>query len=256
MIAVAGHRSADWHAGVGVFCPVSPMANAAGMEVLTRPRDLAAVKRAVAASGYRGERAVVLVPSDFPSLKALGDVGVDMLRRAGSTWSRATRIGAACCDCWRRPGRWRTAAGARSTPTGPAWISSIRRCMCGSGATAARPHAAGRTVRSWRRCATHWLFAARRRGRKRIAEDIQRQVFVDVPYIPLGQFLPRRCISRTVTDVLNGVCAVLEFKEGVSWTAVASAARLTVRRHQSPALAASLPRRSAASPPRTAGIAA
>lgn len=83
MLAVAGTDRSGWHSGVGVFCPSSPMASKAGMEPLTGPRDFNAVKRAVAASGYKGERAIVPVPSDFPTLKALGDVGVDMLQRAG-----------------------------------------------------------------------------------------------------------------------------------------------------------------------------
>jgi peptide/nickel transport system substrate-binding protein len=49
-----------------------------------------------------------------------------------------------------------------------------------------------------------WLFAADDADRKRIAEAIQRQVFVDVPYIPVGQFLPPTVYQRTVTDVLTG----------------------------------------------------
>ena len=55
----------------------------AGMEVLTGKRDLAAAKQAVAASGYKGEKAVVPVPSDFPNLRALADVGVDMMQKIG-----------------------------------------------------------------------------------------------------------------------------------------------------------------------------
>lgn len=49
-----------------------------------------------------------------------------------------------------------------------------------------------------------WLFATDDAVRKRIAEDIQQQVFVDVPYIPVGQFLPRTVYQQTVTGVLRG----------------------------------------------------
>ena len=83
MTAAAGADPANWRTGVGVFCPGTPMANDAGMAVLTGPRDLDKVKRAVAKSGYKGERTVLPVPSDFPVLKALGDVGADMLKRIG-----------------------------------------------------------------------------------------------------------------------------------------------------------------------------
>ncbi len=82
MSAAAGDP-ANWRDGVGVFCPGTPMASAVGMEVLTGPRDLAAVRNAVAASGYRNERVALVIPSDLPNLKALGEVGADMLTRIG-----------------------------------------------------------------------------------------------------------------------------------------------------------------------------
>ncbi len=57
MIAAATTDRRNWRAGVGIFCPQSPMASSAGMEVLTGPRDLAAVKaggRGVRLSGREG----------------------------------------------------------------------------------------------------------------------------------------------------------------------------------------------------------
>ena len=49
-----------------------------------------------------------------------------------------------------------------------------------------------------------WLSAGDLAAQKQIAEDIQRQAFVDVPYIPLGQILPTWAYQRTITDVLTG----------------------------------------------------
>ncbi|MGD0105192.1 MAG: hypothetical protein ABSC06_14285 [Rhodopila sp.] len=77
MSAAAGDP-ANWRTGVGVFCPASPMASQAGMQVLNGARNLGSVTKAIAESGYRGERTVLLIPSDFPVLKALGDVGADL----------------------------------------------------------------------------------------------------------------------------------------------------------------------------------
>jgi peptide/nickel transport system substrate-binding protein len=82
MSAAAGDP-ANWRGGVGVFCPASPMASQAGMQVLNNPRDLATVRKAVSASGYNNQRTVLLIPSDLPTLKALGDVGADLLKRIG-----------------------------------------------------------------------------------------------------------------------------------------------------------------------------
>jgi len=49
-----------------------------------------------------------------------------------------------------------------------------------------------------------WLAAAEPADRARIAAAIQRQVFADVPYVPLGQTLPATVYRKTVTNVLGG----------------------------------------------------
>ncbi|MSP02501.1 MAG: hypothetical protein EXR07_15840 [Acetobacteraceae bacterium] len=59
-----------------------------------------------------------------------------------------------------------------------------------------------------------WLFASDFDTRKRLAEEIQRRVFVDVPYVPVGQFLPRMVHQRTVTDVLSGYALFWNLKKG------------------------------------------
>ena len=55
----------------------------AGMTALTGPRDEERLKRDLLAAGYKGEKVALIVPTDFPNLKALSDVGADMLRRIG-----------------------------------------------------------------------------------------------------------------------------------------------------------------------------
>jgi peptide/nickel transport system substrate-binding protein len=204
MTAVAGTDRANWAAGVGVFCPASPMASAAGMAVLTGPRDLAAVRRAVAASGYKGQRAVVLVPSDFPSLKALGDVGVDMLQRAGiavepryTDWG--SMLGLLAKTGPVEEGGWSAfhtnwSGLDQFDPAVHVWIR-------GNGRAASRGWPDSPRLEALR---DEWLLAPDDTKQKRLAEDIQRQVFVDVPYIPVGQFLPRTVYQRNVTDVLSG----------------------------------------------------
>ena len=51
---------------------------------LTRPpRSLDRAKAALAASGYRGERVVIINPTDFPLIGPHGQVTADLLRRMG-----------------------------------------------------------------------------------------------------------------------------------------------------------------------------
>ena len=69
--------------GVGVFTPGSPLANTAGLETLTGPRDLALAKKLVAESGYNGEKIVFIAPTDYPVLNAECLVGADLLGKLG-----------------------------------------------------------------------------------------------------------------------------------------------------------------------------
>ena len=60
-----------------------------------------------------------------------------------------------------------------------------------------------------------WLSAGDLAAQKQIAADIQRQAFVDVPYIPLGQILPTWAYQRNVTGRAERLRAVLEPAEGL-----------------------------------------
>ena len=83
MQAVAGEDRSMWKDGVGFFNPVSPLANDAGMEVLNSPRDLAQVKRDLAAAGYNGEKFAFLVPTDLPAINAMSEVAADVFHKLG-----------------------------------------------------------------------------------------------------------------------------------------------------------------------------
>jgi peptide/nickel transport system substrate-binding protein len=204
MTAVATEDRHNWNSGVGVFCPTSPMASDAGMEALTGPRDLDAVKRAVEASGYRGEKVVVPVPSDFPVLSQLADVGIDEMKKVGlnvdphyTDWPSMLQLLARTEPVDQ--GGWSAfytywSGLDQFDPAVHVWIR-------GNGKAATRGWPDSPRLEELR---TAWLFDDDLDARKRIAADIQRQVFVDVPYIPLGQILPTQVYQKNVTDVLNG----------------------------------------------------
>ena len=201
MIAAATTDQRNWRTGVGVFCPQSAMASNAGMSVLTSPRDMAAVKRAVTASGYKGEKAVVPVPSDFPNLRALADVGVDMMKKAGINVEARYTDWASMLQSLAKTGPVEQGGWSafytywsgldQFDPAVHAWVR-------GNGSAGARGWPTSAKLEELRAA---WLGAGDQAGRKRIAEDIQRQVFSDVPYIPLGQILPTWTYQRTVTGV-------------------------------------------------------
>jgi peptide/nickel transport system substrate-binding protein len=83
MIVLAGEDPADRYEGVGIFATGTPLANDAGIEVLTRPRDYPRAKKALAEAGYNGEKIVIISPTDVGGIRELSKVGAEQLRRAG-----------------------------------------------------------------------------------------------------------------------------------------------------------------------------
>jgi peptide/nickel transport system substrate-binding protein len=204
MTAAGGTDGANWHIPAGYFCPGTPMASDAGMTALTAPRDLDRVRRDIAASGYQGERAVLPVPTDFPSLKALGDVGADMFKRIGLNvdyqamdWGTVLQRLAKTDPV--EQGGWSVFHTYWSglDQLNPAVNGSLR----GNGRAGGRGWPSSAKLESLR---DEWLAATRLPDQQRIAAEIQLQAFVDVPYIPLGQLLAATAYRRDIVDVLDG----------------------------------------------------
>ena len=83
MTAVAGNDRKLWRDGVGFFAPGSAMASDEGMAALTGPRDIAASRRAIEAAGYKGEKVLLMAPTDFPAINAMSEVVGDVFRKLG-----------------------------------------------------------------------------------------------------------------------------------------------------------------------------
>lgn len=204
MQAVVGEDATMRRGGLGFFCPSSPMASDAGMAALTGSRDIAKAKAAVLAAGYKGEKVAVLIPSDVPTLKAIAEVGADMLTRCGfavdsqymdwgSMVQRLSRIDASdqggwnvYHSYWSGLDQWDPAVNASLRAIGrnggPGWPDSPR-------------------IESLR---DQWLAAASLDEQKRIACDLQLQAFEDVPYVPLGQNFAPMAYKKDLTGVLDG----------------------------------------------------
>jgi peptide/nickel transport system substrate-binding protein len=68
---------------VGFFTAGSPMANDVRMVALTSPRSLAKARQLVAESGYKGEKVVLMSPSDQPSIEVICQVARDLFQKVG-----------------------------------------------------------------------------------------------------------------------------------------------------------------------------
>jgi peptide/nickel transport system substrate-binding protein len=204
MTAVVGDAPDMWRQGVGFFAPVGPWASDAGMERLNSKRDLERAKREIIAAGYKGEKVVILVPTDIGSLKAYGDVGADLFKRIGLNvdaqymdWGtmvqRLARQDAAEQGGWNAfHSNW-----SGMDQMDPAVNTSLR-------ANGRRGRVGWPDSPRLEELRDAWLAAGSVEEQKRLAREIQLQAFEDVPYIPLGQFYSPMAYRKNVTGVLEG----------------------------------------------------
>ncbi len=195
---------ANWHDGVGIFCPGTPLASDAGMQVLTAPRNMAKLRAAVVASGYRGERTVVLGAGDIPGSKALSDVGQDLLKQLGlnvdyqvSDWGTLVQRRAKMDPV--EAGGWSVfhtnwSGLDQFSPAGHVFLRA-------NGKSAAPGWPSSPELESLR---AQWFTAPDLAAQQAITAKMQLQAFQDVPYVPLGQQLPFTAFSKRVQGVLAG----------------------------------------------------
>lgn len=214
MNAVAGTDRAYWRDGVGLFHHGTPLTNDAGIEVLTRPRDLDKVRRDLADAGYRGETVVALGTGGTGQIPILTQVGGEALRRAGMTVDiqvsdlttmlrRVTRTEPPGKGGWNV--HFIAMDGAFNTK--PAGNQFIR----GDGRSGAPGWPRSPQLEALRQA---WLDAVDLEEQKRIAVAMQLRFWEDVPYIPMGQWLRPTAYRRRLAGVPKGFAAF----HGVHWS--------------------------------------
>ena len=207
MIALAGTDRASWHDRIGLFSPDSPMANEAGIEALSSPRDYAKVKRDLAAAGYRGEPVTVLTVSGNSLFEAVSAVGTDQLRKAGMNVDLQTMDFGTLMR--RRPnqeprdkGGWNAFFGMTDCmfSANPAANTNLR----GNGKSAGDGWPDSPALEVLREA---WLDAPDLATQQKISEQMQFQLWRDVPYIPLGHFVRSTAHRRNIVDLPWGFAA-------------------------------------------------
>ncbi len=203
MAAVAGDEK-NWRAGVGAFPVDSPLANDEGLAALTGPRDIAGAKAAIAAAGKAGAKTVALHATDIANQHALMSVGVDLLRQVGlgvedavSDWGTLLQRRSN-----RRPldqGGWSAlivllSGTELNTPAG-------HLLLRGNGADAWFGWPTAPKLEALRDA---WFDAPDLESQKKLARQIQAQVFEDVPYIPLGQYFMNSALQKNLAEFRRG----------------------------------------------------
>jgi peptide/nickel transport system substrate-binding protein len=202
--AVMGNESGSAKTGIGVFTAGSPLANSEGLEALTGPRDLDRARQLVKQSGYNGERVVLLSPSDYPSLQAVAQVTRAVYQRVGlnvdyveTDWGSVISRRAKKEPVER--GGWSTFV---TTADGFGLTNPIGNNMIrGAGEQGWFGWPTSPRLRGLREA---WLDALDLPAQRRIATEIQRTVWDEVPYIPVGEwFLPIAYRTR-LTGIVRG----------------------------------------------------
>jgi peptide/nickel transport system substrate-binding protein len=204
MIGMVGTDQDLWHVPCGIFTPNTPLATDAGMDVLTSKRDPAKVKRDLEAAGYKGEKVVVLTPTDIASAKALADITADTLKHVGmnvdaQAMDWATLVGRRAKMDPVEQGGWSVFHTSWSgldqiNPAGHIFLRA-------NGKSAAPGWPTSVKIEELRDA---WFKAPDLAAQQTLARELQLQAFQDVPYIPLGQYFQPTAFQSNLTGVLSG----------------------------------------------------
>ena len=169
------------------------------------PRSIEDSRKALQAAGYKGEKVLLMAPSDFPAINAMSEVAADMFRKLGMNldyeamdWgSMLTRMGN-----HEAPER----GGYNVFCTYSAGVTqlnpSAHNFLRGSGAKATFGWSTSPELEKLRDA---WFNAPDEAAQKAIGVSMQRQAFIDVPYVPLGLFYQPTAYNKNLTGMLKGL---------------------------------------------------
>ena len=206
MQAIAGNDPTSWRDRIGLFGPGSRLANDAGIERLTGPRNYDSVRRELLTSGYDG-RPIVLLSITAPYFREAADVAADQLRKAGlkldvQVMDFPTSLRRRESTEPPEKGGWNVVVSLtdglfidnpatnvlfRGDPR--AGLSSLPVSSRLEGLRAA------------------WLRTGEPAAQKQLARDMQSQLWEDVPYIPLGSWVRSTAHRRDIVDLPWGYAA-------------------------------------------------
>lgn len=205
MNAVIGDDQRRWADHVGYFLPGSAMASSAGMDALKEPPDRDAARRMLAASSYKGEKLVFLVPADLANINAQNLVVADALQKVGfnvdvqtmdwgTVLARANKRDAPANGGWHLVGTFTAGVGLLDP--------SSNNFLRGSGTTAIFGWSDVPRLEELR---TAWFQAPDQAAQAAICRDIQTVAFDSVPYIPTGLIKPMTAFRKDIVDVPIGL---------------------------------------------------
>ena len=207
MPLITGDDATAWRTAYSMFPVGLPFVGEVGAPLMKPPKDPATLRKAVADSGYNGEKIVILSPSDIPSLAPFGEVTNALLRSLGMNvdlqvmdWGSVDQRRNS-----REPvekGGWslfHTTWKSRSIAN-PALNNNIR----GQGKSGWFGWFDDPAIEAM---TTDWLNASTDADQQRLFDTIQGEAFAKVPCIPLGQFVQKTAFRSDIAGILPGPAA-------------------------------------------------
>ncbi|WBV45333.1 ABC transporter substrate-binding protein [Pseudoroseomonas cervicalis] len=205
MMAAAGTDPQLRRTGVGIFTPGTPMASEADLGPITAKRDMETLRRALVEAGYKGERVVLMIPTDQAALAGIGEVCLDTLRRLGMN------VEPAVSD-------WGTLVQRRASKAPPdqggwnifntTWsgldminpvVTQVLRC------NGERGFFGWPDIPRIEELRDAWLDAPDVPAQQRIAAKLQKVAMQEVPFIPTGQYFYKTAYRRNLAQVPEGM---------------------------------------------------
>jgi len=204
MSAIVGPNPDGFLANAGVFTPGTPFATAAGLDVLTGPRDAARARRLLQEAGYRAHKMRLIGPTDILAPAALTQVAADLFSRLDFD------LDVALTD-------WGTVMQRRSSrePVDKGGWSALLTSFSSFDFAdpAGHPLARGNGLLGWPGWPTSpriealrdtWFQAPTLEAQQAVCADIQRTVLDEVLYIPVGAYFSRTALRRDLADRVLG----------------------------------------------------
>ncbi len=204
MQSFMGDETAAYDAPIGCFLRGTESENAAGMDRLGGGRSQAELRQMVKASGYNGERILLMHPTDQPFYDAMSQVVAAQLKAIGLNIDDAAMDWGTVVQrrAKKEPldqGGW--SLFCTSFPAADYLDPLSAPALRGNGGAAWYGWPSNAKIEALR---DEWLDEADPAQRKRLATAIQAEVFEDVAYIPLGNYRQSAAWRADLTGHLKG----------------------------------------------------
>ncbi len=202
-----------WEVKYGLFTPGTPMANDAGFDHLFGPTDVARAKTEIAASGYKGEKIMVMLPTDHPVNSVMSQVAGDLFKRLGLN-VELTAMDAGTMFQRRNNKGPLDKGGWNAFPSAVGGIDALDP----ADAFLARGNGQAGwygwpTSTELERLRDAWIEEPDLAKQKKICVDLQQTLFDVAPHLPLGHIMQQTAYRRSVTDILPGFAKFWNLKK-------------------------------------------